>query len=101
MTNKRRKNAASSSGFMLIGIIVLIFCLVLMVKSHALMKKSRAFAKREVALEQQIDDAKKEKKKLEEKEAYMQTDEYIQEIARERLGLANPNEILFKPAEDE
>ena len=65
------------------------------------MRKGQTLAQREVVLAQQIEEAKQEQKELEKKEEYMQTDEYIEEIARERLGLANQNEILFKPAEDQ
>lgn len=101
MAHRRRNHPSSVNGFKLIGIIVLIFCLVLMVKSHSLVQESRAYARKETLLDQQIADAKKEQKKLEEKEKYMQTDAYIEEIARERLGLANSDEILFKPAEED
>ena len=100
MANHRKKRSASGNGFLLIGMIVVVFCLVLMIKSYGLVQKSRTYARKEAVLEQQIDAANREKKRLEEKEAYMQTDEYIEEIARERLGLANPDEILFKPADE-
>ena len=31
-------------------------------------------------------------------EKYVQTDEYIKETAEDKLGLVNPNEIIFKPS---
>ena len=43
---------------------------------------------------------KKEKKKeLDNQETYMQTDEYIEEVAREKLGMVKDGEILFKARE--
>ena len=32
-------------------------------------------------------------------EEYVKTDEYIKDVAEEKLGLVDPNEIIFKPAE--
>ena len=31
----------------------------------------------------------------------MKTDEYIEDVAREKFGLVYDNEIIFKPAESE
>ena len=35
---------------------------------------------------------------LEEERKYVQTKEYIKEVAKEKLGLVDPDEILLKPA---
>ena len=35
----------------------------------------------------------------EEFEEYVKTDDYIKEMAEERLNLVDPNEIIFKPSE--
>jgi len=35
---------------------------------------------------------------VKEYEKYVQTDEYIKETAEDKLGLVNPNEIIFKPS---
>lgn len=37
---------------------------------------------------------------LKELKAYIQTDEYIEEMAREKLGLVYKDEIIFKSNED-
>lgn len=34
---------------------------------------------------------------IKEYEAYVQTDEYIRETAEDKLHLADPNEIIFRP----
>lgn len=36
-------------------------------------------------------------KRLEEQRIYVQTKEYIEKVAKEKLGLVNPDEILLKP----
>lgn len=54
----------------------------------------------------QIDDLKKEQKKLKDEEAelkdyqsYVKSKDYMEEVAREKLGLVYPNEIIFEPEE--
>ena len=50
-------------------------------------------------LQEQLDSAKEDYKKLEEREKYMQTDEYVEDVARSQLGLIYPDEIVVKPEE--
>lgn len=40
-------------------------------------------------------------RELEEYRVYVQTKQYIEEIAKQKLGLVNPDEILLKPAPKE
>ena len=52
----------------------------------------------------QISELKKEKKSVDERkedlkefEKYVDTDEYVEQIARERLGLVYKGEVIFEP----
>jgi cell division protein DivIC len=47
-------------------------------------------------LEQCIEEAKDKSKELDNQKAYMQTDEYVEEVAREKLGMVKDDEILFR-----
>ena len=47
----------------------------------------------------QIEEAQDEHKKLEEKEEYMKTKKYVEEVARNQLGLVYPDEIVIRPKE--
>ncbi len=40
-------------------------------------------------------------KELEEYRIYVQTKQYIEEVAKQKLGLVNPDEILLKPKKKE
>ncbi len=40
-------------------------------------------------------------KELEEYEEYVKTDEYVEEVAREKLGLVYKDEIIFEPDNDD
>ncbi len=46
-------------------------------------------------LQVQIDEQKEMKAALEEKSNYMNSDEYYKELAREKLGLADSEDIIF------
>jgi cell division protein DivIC len=47
-------------------------------------------------LNQQIEDEQERKTSLEEKSDYLNSDAYIEDLAREKLGLVYDNEIIFK-----
>ena len=48
------------------------------------------------ALETSIEDEKERTEEIDEQKDYMQTDEYIAEVARDKLGLVKGNEIVFE-----
>lgn len=50
-------------------------------------------------LEEAIEEERTRTAEIDEKKAYMQTDEYVEEIARNRLGLVKDNEIVFEEAD--
>ena len=45
-----------------------------------------------------IKEDEKRSEDVKEYDKYVQTDEYIKETAEDKLGLVNPNEIIFKPS---
>ena len=48
-------------------------------------------------MENQIAAEEQRTKELEELEKYMQTKKYMEEVAKEKLGLVYPDEILIQP----
>lgn len=90
---KKRKRR---SGLKLIGFMVLIICAVVLIKTrelnHDLEKKDQQVNK----LNQQIADEEERKLSLEEEKAYQSTKRYIEEIARNKLNLYYPDEIIFE-----
>ena len=82
-----------------IACVVLIFCIVLMynsVKLNERLMEDQAVAE---SLQEKIDEQNERKTALEEKEEYMQSEEYYKELAREKLGLAGSDDIIFKKSE--
>ena len=82
---------------MLAGSFVLVLLLVVVsVNSITLRAKDKAYQAQEAELERQIEEEKERSSEIDELEKYVGTDEYIEEVAKEKLGLVNENEIIFK-----
>ena len=58
--------------------------------------KERAYKEQEIELQKQIKEEEQKAKEIEKLEEYVGTDEYIEDMAREKLGLVYEDEIIFK-----
>lgn len=94
---KKRNNRL---GMFCVSIAVLAVFSVIMIKSVELKQKRDDYMAQEETLNRQIDEEKKRTETLEEYEKYTKTDKYIEEIAKEKLGLVYEDEIIFKSSED-
>ena len=101
MTGKARKRRRRSnrSGMAIIACVVFIFCIVLMYNSVQLHERLTADQAVAESLQEQIDEQNERKAALEDKEEYMTSEEYYKALAREKLGLAGSNDIIFKKSE--
>lgn len=101
---RRSGNRKRSSGFgshrrsvaVITMILVLLTC-VLTVNALTLHARSKDYKQQEAELKAQINEQKDRTKEIKEYEEYVKTDEYVKEVAEEKLGLVDPNEIIFKP----
>ena len=66
------------------------------VHGMALKKSNDAYKVQEEELQTQIDAEKERSEEINKLKKYVGTDEYIEEVAREKLGLVKENEILFR-----
>lgn len=83
---------------MVITFLVIAFCIVMcaqMVKKYNTLNNLK---EQESKLAEQLQQELELSEELKEQEAYVQTDEYIEEMAR-RMGLLYPDEVIFKPEE--
>ena len=72
-----------------ISAVIVLLIAVVSVNAMTLRAKEKAYRAQETELEEraaEIDDL----------ESYVNTDEYVEEVAREKLGLVHENEIIFK-----
>ncbi len=71
---------------MLISMILVLLVGVLAVNAVSLRSRNAQYKKQEAELEAQIKEEKKRAKEVEAYEAYVKTDDYVKEIAEEKLG---------------
>ena len=99
MSRRRRKKRGSNQlGMLSISAIVMILMISLSVQSHGLKKKLEVYAKEQDTLEQQIGAEEARTQEIEELEEYKKTTEYVEEVAKDKLGLIYEDEILFVPS---
>lgn len=97
---RRKKKDRWSNRLAIIGITVVVLSLgvVVNLKSSSMRKKDLEYQAREELLEQQVAQEKNRANELEEYRIYVQTKQYIEEVAKQKLGLVKPDEILLKPS---
>lgn len=79
--------------------MVLLICGIVTYKRQELNTANAESQARITELKQEIADEKDKSKDIQEKKAYMQTKKYIEDMAREKLGLVYKDEIIFKSEE--
>ena len=94
-----RKKRQNRLGMFLVLMVVLMLLVVVSVKSVELRQKLEAYQTEEKALQEQIDAENARTQEIEEYRKYTQTKKYVEEVAKEKLGLVNEGEIIYKPEE--
>lgn len=79
-----------------ISCVTALLTVILSVGSISLRAKNEDYMAQEAELEKQLQQEAERAAEIAELEDYVGTDEYIEDVAKEKLGLINPNEILFK-----
>lgn len=99
-TKRRRRNRQRTDNRMaIIGITLVVFSLgvVVNIKSRSMAERDLEYQAREEALMNQVKHEEERAKELEELRVHVQNKQYIEEVAKQKLGLVNPDEILLKP----
>lgn len=81
-------------------LLVAVICLVVARSSSRLEDKNAAYDKQIAALTQQIDEQSKRKEELQTRSIYVTTKQFIEEFAREKLGLVYEDELIFRANDD-
>ncbi len=93
---RRRRKDNNYIGKMCISVIVFVFAAVISVQIFHLYQKDKEYMLRQADLEEQLLQQQERQQELSELESYTRTQEYIEDVARSKLGLAYDNEIIFK-----
>lgn len=94
MRNKKKKR--KRTGLKLIGLVVLMLCGIVSYKRIDLDKKAEQYQQTLKDYDHDIQDLENEAKEIEDLKAYVETKGYIEQMAREKLGLVYDDEIIFK-----
>ena len=97
MAGKRRRPSRSNRrGMVAIAEVVMVLLVGLLVQSQKLSAQNVKYAEKKANLEQQIKDEEMRADDIENMKDYIDSPEYIEKIARDKLGLVYKDEILFK-----
>lgn len=97
MKKKRRRRGSNRGAVWGVSAVVAFLLIGLTVQSKALAEKNRTYEEQVKELEKQIEEEKARTDEIAELEEYMQSQEYVEQIAKDKLGLAYEGEIIFKP----
>ena len=92
----KRRRVQNRAGILLASIVVLILVTVVSIKSIGLLQKARELEAREASLQEQIEYETQRSDEIADFERYTETRKYIEDTAKEKLGLVYPGEIIFK-----
>lgn len=96
---KRSKRPANLLSMGLISVAILLIWVVLFVKSGDLKERKTTYEKREQYLIEKIEEQNARSEEIEEYRKYMQTKQYVEDMAKSKLGLVYPDEIVFEADE--
>lgn len=94
-----RRNKKKKTGIGIISFVVLIIFGIVSYRKVGLEALGANYEQKKVKLEAQIKEQEERTTNIENLEVYVQTKRYIEDIAREKLGLVYDYEIIFKPEE--
>lgn len=99
---KKRKKENLNNRMTLIGITMVVLSLAIAVhlKGIDLKAKDATYQIREENLMAQKEAELARAEELEQYRVYVQTKQYIEKVAKEKLGLVNKDEVLLKPSEN-
>ena len=86
-------------GMFLVSVVVLMMLVVVSIKSIELKQKQAEYLAKQEQLQAEIDAENERTKEIEEFKKYTQTKAYVEEVAKEKLGLVYEGEIIFKTQE--
>lgn len=100
---KRKSKYSWGNRLALIGItmVVLSLAVVTNIGASSLREKDLEYRAREQNLEKILAEEEERAAQLEEYRIYVQTKQYVEKVAKEKLGLVKEDEILLKPRDSQ
>ena len=79
-----------------VSAVIILLLAVVFVNSVRVKAEESEYETQIAELESQIDEEKSRSKQIDKLEEYVGTDEYIEDVAKDKLGLIHENEIIFR-----
>lgn len=99
MAAKKRRKDNNRAGKTCISIILVAFVAVMSVQIVKLYQKDQEYISKQAELEAQLEEETDRQAELEDYEAYTKSKQYVEDVAKSKLGLAYGDEIIFKEEE--
>lgn len=99
MASKRKmekKSRTPNASVILVAMVVTIMVGGVWISTSSLNSKLDTYREREKMLEAQIEAEETRAEEIEEYSKYVQTNAYVEQVAKEKLGLVYEDEIIFK-----
>ncbi len=96
---KKAVNRSKRKGKRLVAVIAVFLCAAMIVEAFYVGGRINKYEAREEALNKQIEEQIQESERLQEESEFVGTLEYIEKIAREKLGMVKDDEIILKKEE--
>lgn len=93
---KKRKKNNNRAGKICISMIVLAFVAVMSVQIVKIHQKDQEYLAKQKQLEGELTNEEDRQAELKEYETYTKSQQYIEDLAKSKLGMAYDNEIVFK-----
>ncbi len=95
-----RRSSKKRGGTLSVAVIVVAFLIVMIFQIAQLKNKETAYAQQTAELNKQLKEETERTDEINALADYMQSDQYIEDMAKSKLGLAYDNEIIFKEKEN-
>lgn len=92
----RRYKKDNRAGKLAISFVMLTLLVVMSVQIVKIYHKNQEYEAKEQSLNAQLEAETERQQELEEYEKYTQSQDYIEDVAKSKLGLVYKNEIVFK-----
>ena len=93
MLEIKRKNKRA---MFFITAVVFMVCIALSVQIVRLYQKNKVYIAREESLQAQLENEEKRREDLEKYEQYINSQDYVEDMAKTKLGLVYEDEIIFR-----
>lgn len=98
MSRRRKSNKRK---FLVLGCLLFAVGSAAAAKGKEMKQERKKYEERMAELESEIAQEEQRTKEIEEYKEYVTSDEYVEEVARDKLGLVYDDEVLLKAKEDE